>query len=438
MGSKKNALLKQGITKKENTAMQLLFTQKNQKQPFQSTLDELARQGAQQILGAALQAEALEYVEQYKHILDPMGRRMVVKNGKAKSRNVLLGSGEIVVEAPRVNDKREGQKFTSKILPPYLRKSPNIESVLPILYLKGLSTKDFEDGLAAILGDGVKGLSAASIVSLKKTWEKEFMEWSKRPITDPYVYIWVDGVHVNIRLGEDKSVCLLVVIGVNPLGKKQLLAVKAGWRESKDSWAEVLRDLKKRGLKAPLLAIGDGALGFWAALKEVDGYEATKSQRCWFHKMGNILNDLPKRLQGKAKEMLYQVMYAENRRSAEIERGNFEAYFKDKFPKAVDRLEKDWDALTRFFDFPAQSWKHLRTTNPIESAFATVALRTKVTKGAGSKDAAQAMAYKLLLEAEKKWHRIDGFKEIQNLLNGVEYKDGVVLHSKATQEAIPA
>jgi transposase-like protein len=418
--------------------MQLIFTQKNEKQPFQSTLDELARQGAQKILSAALEAEASEYVEKFKSQLDSVGHRMVVKNGKGKNRNLLLGCGEISLEVPRVNDRREGHKFTSKILPPYLRKSPNIESVLPILYLKGLSTKDFEDGLASLLGDGVKGLSAASIVNLKKTWEKELMEWSKRPITEPYVYIWVDGVHVNIRLGEDKSVCLLVVIGVNPLGKKQLLAVKSGWRESKDSWAEVLRDLKKRGLKAPLLAVGDGALGFWAALREVEGFECTKSQRCWFHKMGNILNDLPKRLQGKAKEMLYQIMYAENRRSAEIERGNFKSYFQEKFPKAVDRLEKDWDALTRFFEFPAQTWKHLRTTNPIESAFATVAIRTKVTKGAGSKEAAEAMAFKLLKEAEKRWHRIDGFKEIQNLLNGVEYKDGIVLHTKASQEAISA
>jgi transposase-like protein len=418
--------------------MQLLVTQKNEKQPFQSLLDELARQGAREMLAMALEAERNEYVERYKSLLDSSGRRLVVKNGKGKSRKILLGCGEVSLPQPRVNDKREGHKFTSNILPPYLRKSPNVESVLPILYLKGLSTKDFEDGLAALLGEGVKGLSAATIVNLKKQWEEELSDWNKRPITEPYVYVWVDGVHVNIRLGEDKKVCLLVVIGVNSLGKKQLLAVKSGWRESKDSWLEVLRDLRDRGLKAPLLAVGDGALGFWAALKELKEFASTKSQRCWFHKMGNILNDLPKRLQGKAKEMLYQIMYAENRRSAEIDRGNFISYFGDKYPKAVERIEKDWDALTRFFDFPAQSWKHLRTTNPIESAFATVAIRTQVTKGAGSKKTAEAMAFKLLKEAEKKWHRIDGFSEIQNLLNGIEYKDGVVLHSKPTKEAMPA
>jgi putative transposase len=415
--------------------MQLINTQENEKEPFQSVLDELAREGARQFLLMALEAEKAEYIERHKV---SSGRQLVVGNGTGKERKILFGSGEISLKQPRVNDKREGQKFTSKILPPYLRKSPNIESVLPILYLKGLSTKDFEDGLSALLGEGIKGLSAATIVNLKKQWETELSDWSKRPIAEPYVYVWVDGVHVNIRLGEDKKVCLLVVIGVNSLGKKQLLAVKAGWRESKDSWLEVLRDLKDRGLKAPLLAVGDGALGFWAALKELKEFEVTRSQRCWFHKMGNILNDLPKRLQVKAQEMLHQIMYADSRRSAEIERGNFISYFGDKYPKAMERIEKDWDALTSFFDFPAQSWKHLRTTNPIESAFATVAIRTQVTKGAGSKKTAEAMAFKLLKEAEKKWHRIDGFAEIQNLLNGVEYKDGVVLHSKTTKEAIPA
>jgi putative transposase len=418
--------------------LELLLSGAEGKQSFQSKLDELAREGARRFLLMALEAEKLEYIEAHKHLLDPLGHRLVTGNGVGKSRKILFGAGEIALEQPRVNDKRPGEKFSSKILPPYLRKSPNVESVLPILYLKGLSMKDFEDGLSALLGEGVKGLSAATIGNLKKVWEEELNEWNKRPIKETYAYIWADGVHVNIRLGEDKSVCLLVVIGVDPLGKKKLLAVKSGWRESKDSWAEVLRDMTARGFKAPLLAIGDGALGFWAALRTLEEFKNTKTQRCWFHKMGNILNDLPKRLQSKAKEMLHQIMYAESRESALIERGNFEVYFGEKYPKAIERLKNDWEELTRFFDFPALTWKHLRTTNPIESAFATVALRNKVTKGAGNKKMAEAMAFKLLLEAEKRWHRIDGFKEIQNLLNGVEYKNGVVLEKKSTSEAMPA
>lgn len=346
----------------------------------------------------------------------------------------MLPVGEVAIRAPRINDQREGFKFTSKILPPYLRKSPNLEGLIPILYLKGLSTGDFSDALASILGDGVKGLSAASIVELKKSWEAEHEEWAKRQLTKQYAYIWADGVHVKVRLGEDKSLCLLVIIGVAVSGKKELLAVEAGYRESKDSWKGVLDNLYSRGMKAPLVAVGDGALGFWAALRECDGYAKVREQRCWVHKIANVLDCFPKRLQGEVKTMLHEMMYANKKSAAEEVKKIFEKSFQEKYPKGVEKLHKDWEELTTFFSFPGVHWKHLRTTNPIESSFATVRLRTKITKGAGSPKAAKAMTFKLLQEAEKRWHSIQHAEHFTDLLNGVEYVNGVVLH-KPSQEA---
>lgn len=413
--------------------LNLITSDLAESQEFTLSLDEIARQGAQRMLLEALQLEVAEYVSRHKDQRDSDGHALVVRNGKAKERKVTLGAGTVEVRAPRVNDRREGHQFTSSILPPYLRKSANVESLLPILYLKGLSTSDFKSALTCILGDGA-ALSASSITSLKKIWEREFDDWKKQKITDKFVYLWADGVNVKVRIGDDKRLCLLVIMGVNERGEKKLLAVEPGYRESKDSWAFVLRDLKKRGLDAPMLAIGDGALGFWAAMDDV--LPNVKQQRCWFHKMGNVLNELPKRLQNKARDMMREIMKAESETDAGAALADFKAAFGAKYEKAVKLLEKDWPELTAYFKFPAQHWKSIRTTNPIESTFATVKLRTKVTKGAGSPKAASTMAFKLMLEAEKRWRRLRGYEEIKLLMSGVEYKDGIVVTSESHREAV--
>jgi len=398
------------------------------------TLDEIARQGALQMLMKALQAEVSEYIDRHQDFRDGNGHRLVVRNGRAQSRNFTFGSGTVDLRAPRVKDRREGQSFSSTILPAYMRKSPKVENLLPVLYLKGLSTGDFKSALTELLGEGVTGLSPSSIVALKKGWEKDFAVWKKRKITDRYVYLFADGVHVSVRLGEDKRLCLLVLIGVSENGEKHLLACEPGYRESKDSWSGVLKDLKDRGLKAPVLAVGDGALGFWGALRETDGFESTREQRCWIHKMGNILNDLPKRVQPRAKGMLREMMYSETLSAATQTKKKFLDQFHAKFPKAAEKLEKDWNVLTTFFSLPALHWTHLRTTNPIESTFATVRLRTNVTRGAGSPTAAATMAFKLLLDAEKSWNRIRGHEEIKNVLAGVAYVNGVVVPVPSTRQ----
>ena len=403
-------------------------------QDLSKSLDEIARQGAKRMLMEALQLEVADYVDKHRDERDEDGKAMVVRNGKAKTRKVTLGAGTIEVEAPRVNDKREGEQFSSDILPPYLRKSANVETLLPILYLKGLSTGDFKTALTSILGEGVSGLSPASIVNLKKSWEAEFELWKKRLINSRYVYVWADGVNVKVRLGEDKKLCLLVIMGVNLEGEKELIAVEPGYRESTEAWSILLRDLKARGLQAPLLGIGDGALGFWKALRSV--YPSTREQRCWVHKIANVLDKLPKRLQAKAKELLQEIMYADTISDAVAARETFSTAFSLKHEPAVTCLIKDWDELTAHFKFPALHWSHIRTTNPIESTFATVKLRTQVTKGAGSGAAAAAMAFKLMQEAEKRWNRIFGYEEIRNVISGVEYRDGIVVTKHSHQEAV--
>ena len=405
------------------------------RQDFELSLDEIAREGARRLLVRALDLEVDDYIQRNIHESDGSGHRLVVRNGSGHPRMVTMGSGSVEVRAPRVDDRRENEKFVSKILPPYLRKSPKVESLLPVLYLKGLSTNDFKSALGEILGEGTMGLSPASIVKLKKIWESEFDAWSRRAITKKYVYIWVDGVNVEIRLGEDEKLCLLVIIGVTETGEKDLLAVEGGYRESKESWLAVLNSLTARGMTAPLVAVGDGALGFWAALRACDGFRETREQRCWVHKIANVLDKLPKRLQPKAKEMLHEMMRAETESSCEKERMQFEKLFSEKYPKAVDCLAKDWARLVTYFAFPASHWLHLRTTNPIESSFATVKLRTRVTKGAGSKKTAETMAFKLLLECEKTWRKINGANEIQNLLDGLEYRDGVMIPRQSHHEA---
>lgn len=405
---------------------------------FELSLDEIAREGARRLLVQALNLEVEEYIQQNLNEVDETGKRLVVRNGVGRPRTVTMGSGSVEIQCPRVDDRRDGEKFLSSILPPYLRKSPKVESLLPILYLKGLSTGDFKSALAAFLGEGTMGLSPASIVKLKKIWEEEFDLWSKRKITKRYVYMWVDGVNVQIRLGEDKKVCLLVIIGVTESGDKELLAVHPGYRESSESWLVVLRSLIDRGLTAPNLAIGDGALGFWSALRSCKGFEKTEEQRCWVHKIANVLDKMPKRVQPDAKSLLHEMMKAPTEADAVLSRKKFENLFQDKYPKATECLVKSWSELTTFFHYPAAHWTSLRTTNPIESSFATVKLRTKVTKGAGSKETASAMAFKLLQECQKKWRKIRGDKQdLQNLLLGLEYKDGIVI-PRSTQQEVAA
>lgn len=399
-------------------------------------LDELAKLGAKRILNQALQLEVEEYINQFKDLRDDQGKRLVVRNGKSKARKVTTGCGTFSVEAPRVNDKREGEKFTSKLLPPYLRRSQNVESILPILYLKGLSGNAFVDALGELLGDEASGLSSSSISVLKKSWEKDFNDWKKRDILEEFVYLWCDGVNVQVRLGDDKRACLLVVVGVTKKGEKKLLAVEGGYRESKESWKHIFSDLESRGLKSPLMVIGDGGLGLWAATREMELFKETKEQRCWVHKIMNVLNLLPKRVHAQAKSILNEVMKAPSKSEANRQLGLFRNAFNDKYEKAYQCIDKDWEVLTSFFDFPAAQWSSLRTSNPIESVFASVKLRTNTSRGAGSVTAAEVMAFKLMQECEKKWRPIRGYREIEKLLSGALYKDGVLVESSANREGV--
>jgi putative transposase len=393
-----------------------------------SLLDEIARSGARRMIIEAIELEAEDYIEKCRSFRKENGHAQVTGNGRAVQRSVTLGCGTIQVRAPRVRDEREGKRFMSEILPPYLRKSAKVENLIPLLYLKGLSTGDFQSALVGLLGeDTTAGLSPSAIVALKKSWEREYGDWKKQPIAERFAYVYADGIHVTVRLGEDKKLCLLVLIGVNEKGEKRLLACEAGYRESKDSWAALLSDLVKRGMNAPVLAVGDGALGFWAALRDTDGFRTTREQRCWVHKIANVLNVLPKRLQPIAKSRLHEMMKAPTLSDANIARKRFAKEFHEKYPKAVEKIEKDWAVLTTFFSLPAIHWVHLRTTNAIESTFATVRLRTNVTRGAGSPVAASMMAFKLLQDAERTWNRVRGWAEVEKVLNGVVYKDGIMI-----------
>ena len=398
------------------------------------SLDELAREGARRMIAAALEAEVEEYVASFTDEVDEDGRRLVVRNGHARERGLTVGSGTVRLRAPRVNDKRvdeggERQRFSSRILPAYARRSPKVTDVLPILYLRGLSTGDFGPALRDLLGEDASGLSSSSIQRLTVQWQADHDAFKARSLRfHRYCYLFVDGVHVTVRLGEDDRLCLLVVIGVREDGEKELLAVEDGYRESTDSWAAVLRDLRDRGLNCPKLVTGDGALGAWAALRDV--FPDAAEQRCWVHKTANTLDALPKRLQPRAKTLLHEIIEAPTRADAKRALEAFRGEFDAKYPKAVAKLDKDWKQLTAFYDFPAEHWRHLRTTNPIESAFATVKLRTRVTKGAGSKKAALAMAYKLLDAASERWRRFNGHELITDVLDGATYKDGTRINEE--------
>src|SRR3954449_6209495 len=345
------------------------------------SLDALAREGARRMIAAALEAEVADYIDGFAGELDEDGHRLVVRNGRARERKLTVGSGTVAVQAPRVNDKRvdaesgERQKFGSKILPAYARRSPKVTEVLPVLYLHGLSTGDFEPALRDLLGEDASGLSPASISRLTKAWQAEPAQFRTRSLRfHRDAYLFLDGVHVSVRLGEDDRLCLLVAIGVREDGVKELLAVEDGYRESTDSWAQVLRDLRDRGLNEPKLVAGDGALGAWAALRDV--FPGAVEQRCWVHKIANVLDAMPKRLQARAKTLLHEMMEAPNASAARQARETFRAEFEAKYPKAMTKLDRDWKQLTAFYAFPAEHWRHLRTTNPIENSFATVKLRT--------------------------------------------------------------
>ena len=394
----------------------------------QDLLERLARNGARSALQAALEEEVDQFLQKFMHFRNDKGHRMAVRNGYMPERTILSGIGPLAIRQPRVDDRglgntEEGQRFSSAILPRFMRKMPSLEGLIPVLYLKGISTGDFGEALAAILGEGAKGLSASTITRLKEGWLEEHTQWSSRSLEGKeYVYLWADGIYVNVRLDDQRS-CLLVLMGATREGKKELVAISDGYRESKASWREMLLDLKARGLKmAGKLAIGDGALGFWAAADEV--FPEMKHQRCWVHKTANVLDKLPKGVQSKAKAMLHDMYQAETKEAAMKTYGLFIASFKDKYPKAVECLEKDEQVLFTFYEFPAAHWIHIRTTNPIESTFATVRLRTAKTKGCGSRAATLSMVFKLCQEAEKNWRCLDGTKWIPMVLEGKHFIDG--------------
>jgi putative transposase len=390
-------------------------------------LTDVLRRGATQLLSQAIQAEVAAYLDSRSPLRDEAGRRQVVRNGSLPQRTILTGIGPVEVKQPRVQDRRppgQREKFTSAILPPYLRRTKSIEELIPWLYLKGLSTGDFSEALAAILGPQAKGLSAATITRLKAVWAEAYDAWSKRSLAGKhYVYVWADGVPFNIRLEEDRQ-CILVLMGATADGKKELIALSDGFRESEQSWKALLLDGRARGLtQAPTLAVGDGALGFWKALRQV--FPTTREQRCWVHKTANVLDKLPKGQQPRAKAMLHDIWQAETKAEAEKAFDLFVATYEAKYAKATDCLRKDREELLVFYDFPALHWIHLRTTNPIESTFATVRLRTTKTKGSGCRSACLTMVFKLMESASKKWRLLNGSPLLTKVIAGVRFVDGV-------------
>jgi putative transposase len=391
---------------------------------FSDALSDLLRQGARQIIAQAVEAELNEFLGQYQGLKDDRGRQAVVRNGYLPERSVTTGLGEVAVQVPKVRDRSgSGIKFNSLLLPPYLKRSRSVEEVLPWLYLKGISTGDFGEALSALLGPAAKGLSAGTISRLKAKWQKEHQDWQGRSLRSKrYVYVWADGIYFNIR--EDERQCILVIIGVTDTGHKELLGMAAGYRESELSWKALMLKLTDQGLQYdPQLAIGDGALGFWKALPQV--WPTTQKQRCWVHKSANVLNKLPKKLQPAAKSALWEIYRAETKTDANQAFNRFLKTYQAKYPEATDCLAKDRDVLLRFYDFPAEHWKHIRSTNPIESTFATVRLRTDKTRGAVSKGTVLPLVFKLVQSAQKRWLRIRGFKHLGDVIEGVQFKDGI-------------
>jgi putative transposase len=393
----------------------------------QDVLTGLLRDGARRLLAEAIEAEVAAWIDAHAHLKDDSGRQQVVRNGHLPERTIQTGVGEIEVRQPRVRDRRPADRreaFTPAVLPPYLRRTKSLEDLIPWLYLKGVSTGDFSEALRAILGPDAPNLSATTVTRLKAVWEQDHQAWSKRSLAGKhYVYVWADGVHFNIRLEEGRQ-CILVLMGATADGKKELIAIADGYRESEQSWKELLLDVKARGLEVePSLAIGDGALGFWKAIGQV--WPSTKAQRCWVHKTANVLDKLPKGSQPKAKGMLHDIYQAEGRAKAEKAFDLFVKTYEAKYPKATECLVKDRAALLTFYDFPAEHWLHVRTTNPIESVFSTVRLRHSKTKGSGSRVACLAMVYKLMESASKKWRTLNGSTLLSEVVKGVVFVDGV-------------
>jgi putative transposase len=400
-------------------------------------LDAIVAEGARRMLVAALEAEVEAYVSSHAEVLDENGHRLVVRNGHAEPRSIVTGAGPLQVAAPRVNDRRidedsgERLRFRSAILPPWARKSPKVAEVLPLMYLHGMSSGDFAPALEEFFGSA-GGFSASVITRLTTDWQREREQFAHRSLKDvDYVYLFADGIHFNVRL-EEARLCALVIVGVRSDGRKELVSISDGHRESTESWADVLRDLKRRGMTAPVLAVGDGALGFWGALTDV--FPDTVHQRCWVHKMANVMNTLPRSAQPAARAALAEVRDAEDEDHARAAIRRFEKDYGAKWPKAVEKVTKDADALLAFFDFPAEHWVHLKTTNPIESTFATVRLRTKVTKGPGSRAAGLAMAYKLIESAQTRWRAVNAPHLVALVRADVVFEKGVMVERSEESE----
>lgn len=391
---------------------------------IESPLEEILRQGAQDLLKKAVIVEVEEHLSSYEHLKDSEGRQRIVRNGYHKPRKIIWSGGEIEVRVPRAKDRKKEIKYESSLIPPYLRRAESMDEFIPYLYLKGISTGDFTDVLSKLLGKQIN-LSSSTVVRLKESWQKEYEAWNKRDLSHKkYIYWWVDGVYFNVRLENERS-CILVVIGATADGKKELVAIHDGYRESKISWQELCLDLKKRGLKkGPKLAIGDGALGFWAALRE--SFPATREQRCWVHKTANILDKMPKSVQSHAKKMIHDIYLAPTKAKALEAFDDFVKLYDAKYPKAVDCLLKSKEETLAFYDFQAQHWRHIRSTNPVESTFATVRLRSKRTKGCGSRIATLMMVFKLVESAQKRWQRIHSSKLIPLVLQGKVFENGVL------------
>ena len=396
-----------------------------------SVLDQIVQDGARKMLQAALEEEVAAFLASHISKVDDQGRRQVVRNGYLPSRELATGAGSLPISQPRVRDKSPEKEnrveFSSSILPPYLRRSKAIDELIPFLYLKGISTGDFSEALTSIMGKPIEGLSPNTVVRLKETWTQEYMEWCKRDLSGKqYIYVWADGIHVNVRLEDEANQrqCILVLMGATADGQKELIAIMDGYRESESSWSELLTDVKNRGLtQSPRIAVGDGGLGFWAALRKI--YPTTREQRCWFHKTGNILNNMPKSVQPRAKDAIHAIWMAETREEATKALDNFLDKYQAKYEEASKCLSKDRDVLLAFYDFPAEHWKHLRTTNPIESTFSTIRLRHRRTKGSGTRRTSLAMMFKLAQAAAKRWRRLDGHEHFPAILAGQLFVNGI-------------
>ena len=398
--------------------------------PAEDVLGELLKNGAKQLLAQAVQAELNELLDRHKDLSIDDGRQAVVKNGFLPERTIQTGLGDIPVKVPKVRDRSgQGIKFNSHLVPPYLKRAKSVEELLPWLYLKGVSTGDFQESLKSLLGADASGLSAGTISRLKRQWEDDYDQWRKRDLSNRrYVYIWADGVYCNVR--QDDKLCLLVIMGSDSTGRKEIVGLLDGYRESEASWQELLDLLSHQGLNVPPeIAVGDGALGFWKAITK--HWPTTKHQRCWVHKTANVLNKLPKSLQPKVKASIHDIWMAETKENANKAFDLCIKQYEAKYPKAMECLSKDRDKLLAFYDFPAEHWGHLRTTNPIESVFATVRLRTTKTKSCGSRTTTLAMAFKLMESAQKRWHRLRGYSLLADVIEGVKFKDGIKVEQDA-------